>query len=114
MRWLLLPSIAGSVVALLIAASAQAQSDKLPMVGWLRVASPEMSPGKPLRAALSVRGMVDGEHYQLDIRVAEGQPERLPELPRSLARDRPAVIVAFGPDEARAATENQPADEVIE
>ncbi len=80
-----------------------AQSKKLPLIGWLRVASPEQPPGKPLIDALAARGLIDGRDYRLEVRDAKGDVTRMPELARNLVKDRPEIIVAFGPTAALAA-----------
>ena len=80
-----------------------AQSKKLPLIGWLRVASPEQPLGKPLIDALAARGLIDGRDYRLEVRDAKGDVTRMPELARDLVKDRPEIIVAFGPTAALAA-----------
>ncbi len=82
---------------------AQQSNNKLPLIGWLRVASPDQPPGKPLIHALAARLKIEGRDYRLDVRVANGRVERMPELARSLISEAPSVIVAFGPDATRAA-----------
>jgi putative ABC transport system substrate-binding protein len=62
-----------------------------------------MPPGKPLRDALAAHGLIDGRDLRLELHLAEGHPERYPELAQALVRDGAAVIVAFGPDAVRAA-----------
>ena len=41
--------------------------------------------------------MVDGSTIRLDFRLAEGDAARFPELAAALVRDKPSVIVAYGP-----------------
>ena len=48
-------------------------------------------------------GDIDGKTIRLDIRLAEGDAGRFPELAAALVRDNPAVIVANGPPAVRAA-----------
>jgi putative tryptophan/tyrosine transport system substrate-binding protein len=101
MRWLAL------LIALVFLApdpaAAQVSARNLPLIGWLRVASPDMPPGQPLIDALAARGLIESRHYRLEVRSAEGRVERFPELARALVKDGPAIIVAFGPDATRAA-----------
>ncbi len=77
----------------------------LPLVGMLRVNTADTTePGTTLfRNALAALGQVDGRNIHLESRLAEGHPERLPEVAQSLVRDRPAVIVALGEAATRAA-----------
>ena len=63
-----------------------------------------VEPGNTLfRNALASRGLVDGQAIRVDSRLAEGHPDRLPGLARSLVGERPSVIVPFGEAAARAA-----------
>ncbi len=80
-----------------------AQNTTPPLIGWLRVAAPDLPPGKPLIDALAARGLVDGRDYRLVVRDAKGDVTRMPDLARSLMKDRPDIIVAFGPSAALAA-----------
>jgi putative tryptophan/tyrosine transport system substrate-binding protein len=84
------------------AAMSQDQRRPPPLVGWLRVASPEQETGKPLRDALAKLGLMDGRDFRLDVRSADGDVARIPALARALVQEAPAIIVAFGPDAARA------------
>jgi putative tryptophan/tyrosine transport system substrate-binding protein len=84
-------------------ASTQTPARKPPLIGWLRIASAETPPGKPLIDALAARGLVEGRDYRMDVRLADGKVERFPDLARALVQDGPAIIVAFGPDATRAA-----------
>src|SRR5262245_56182639 len=72
---------------------AQAQQPVLPVVGVLRT-----EPGEPfiaaLRRGLSDSGYTDGNNVKLDIRVAEGKPDRLSDFAADLVRKRVAAIVA--------------------
>ena len=55
------------------------------------------------RDALTTLGYVDGKNLRLDIRLAEGDAERLPKLAEALVREKVSVIYAAGPAAARAA-----------
>jgi putative ABC transport system substrate-binding protein len=77
----------------------------LPLVAMLRVNTPDtVEPGATLfRTALAALGHVDGRDIRLESRLAEGHAERLPELAKSLAAERPAIIVTAGDPATRAA-----------
>ncbi len=81
----------------------QTLPEKLPLIGWLRIAVPEELPGKPLLDALAAHGLTDGHTMRFEIRSAEGRTERMPELAQALVRDGAKIIIAFGPDATRAA-----------
>ena len=53
--------------------------------------------------ALAALGLVDGRNIRLEVRLAEGHLERLPELAQSLVQAKASVILAFGPPAIRAA-----------
>src|SRR6266567_8290088 len=78
---------------------------KLPLVGVLRVNTVDtVEPMATMfRNALAALGRIDDRNIRLETRLAEGHAERLPELARSLARENPAVMVAFGEGPIRAA-----------
>jgi putative ABC transport system substrate-binding protein len=88
---------------LLVSWPVSAQDNKLPVVGWLRIAATEAQPGQPLRGPLAAKGLVDGTNIRLLNVVADGKAERLPDLAKELVYERAAVIVAFGAAAARAA-----------
>lgn len=74
---------------------AQAQSDKVPVIGWLGLASPGAA-GRP-RAAFLTRlgelGHVTGRTIAIEYRWAEGRNERFPALAADLMKRSPDVIV---------------------
>jgi putative ABC transport system substrate-binding protein len=79
-------------------------SARPPVVGVLRIdttadASPSIAMYRDTLAAL---GYVDGKNLRLDIRLAQGDTERLPELAEALVREKVSVIYAAGPAAARA------------
>ena len=84
-------------------AAAQNTKDPLPLIGWLRVASPDPFPGQPLAQALTRHGLVEGRDYRLEVRLALGDIARMPTLATELVKERPRIIVTFGPDATRAA-----------
>jgi len=81
------------------AASVFAQnSESLPIVGVLRVNTLENVEPFPtiFRNALAALGQVDGRNIRIDLRLAEGNAERFPELAQALVREKASVIVASG------------------
>jgi putative tryptophan/tyrosine transport system substrate-binding protein len=71
---------------------AHAQQKAMPVLGWLSPATAQsyqlMAPDSPgpaqLRAALAKYGLVDGSNIRVELRLAEGKIERLPELAKEL------------------------------
>jgi putative tryptophan/tyrosine transport system substrate-binding protein len=53
--------------------------------------------------ALAALGWVDGRNIRIEVRLAEGHTERLPELAQSLAQAKASVILAFSDPAIRAA-----------
>jgi putative tryptophan/tyrosine transport system substrate-binding protein len=89
-----------------IAVPALAQDrPELPVIGILRTGTPAtVGPFVGMfRDALAALGDVDGKNVRLDVRLAEGDVGRFPELAAALVRDNPSVIVAGGEAAARAA-----------
>ena len=81
------------------AGSASAQNaGNLPLIGWLRINTPDtVEPQATLfENSLAALGLVDGRNIRLEVRLAEGHPERLPELAEALVREKASVIVAVG------------------
>jgi putative ABC transport system substrate-binding protein len=84
---------------------------KLPVIGWLTPATTQSysqsSRGNPgpqlLRDSLAKHGLIDGKNVRLDMRLAEGELDRLPGLAEALVRDGATVILAFGEEAGRAA-----------
>jgi hypothetical protein len=74
-------------------------AENLPIVGILRINTPDtVEPfATGFKNALTDRGLVDGRNIHIDVRLAEGHVERLPELARSLVGAKASVIVALGP-----------------
>jgi putative ABC transport system substrate-binding protein len=77
----------------------------LPIVGILRINTPDtVEPfATGFKEALAALGLVDGRNIRLEVRLAEGHIERLPELAQSLVRAKASVIVALGNSAIRAA-----------
>jgi putative ABC transport system substrate-binding protein len=93
-------------VALCTAFAAFAQDTaRPPIVGVLRIdTTADALPSIAMyRDALAALGYVDGHNLRLDIRLAEGDAERLPVVAETLVREKVSVIYAAGPAAARAA-----------
>jgi putative ABC transport system substrate-binding protein len=77
----------------------------LPLVVMLRVNTADtVEPGNTFfRNALAALGIIDGRNIRLENRLAEGHPERLPDLARTLVTDKPSLIVPYGEAATRAA-----------
>jgi putative ABC transport system substrate-binding protein len=84
--------IGGAAVVLPLCARAQ-QGEWLRRVGVLLVSGPE--PMGPFREALRDLGFVEGRNIQIEVRSAQGQVSRLPELAAELVRSRVDVLVAI-------------------
>src|SRR5438128_4266698 len=94
------------VLGFCAAAPAFAQNaENLPIVGILRINTADnVEPfATGFKDALAALGLVDGRNIRLEVRLAEGQLERLPELAQSLVQAKASVILAFGPPAIRAA-----------
>ena len=84
----------GAALALPLDGMAQAQ--KMPTVGVLVAGRPD--PEEPLRmfrAGLRELGYAEGQNIRIDIRNAEGNIDRLPELAAALVREKVDVIAAW-------------------
>ena len=81
--------------------AARAQQTKMPRIGVLLVSGPE--PMGPFREALRDLGYVEGKNIQVEVRSAQGQDTRLPELAAELVRSQVDVIVAVQTPAAQAA-----------
>jgi putative ABC transport system substrate-binding protein len=94
------------VLGLHVVVPAFAQNpENLPIVGVLRINTADtVEPTATwFRDALTALGWVDGRNIRLEVRLAEGHPERLPELAEALVREKASVIAAYGPPAIRAA-----------
>jgi putative ABC transport system substrate-binding protein len=80
-------------------------SDSLPIVGVLRLDTPESVKlfQTVFPSALAAIGRVDGRNMRIDLRLAEGHAERFPELAQALVSEKASVIVASGDAAVRAA-----------
>jgi putative ABC transport system substrate-binding protein len=82
----------------------------LPLVGVLRINSPDNVEPFPtiFRDALAALGHVDRRNIRIELRLAEGHPERFPELAQALVREKASVIVASGDAAVQQATRTIP------
>ena len=73
--------------------------ENLPIIGILRMNTADnVEPSATgFKDALAALGWVDGHNIRIEVRLAEGRAERLPELAQSLVRAKASVILAFGP-----------------
>ena len=79
--------------------------ENLPIVGILRINTPDtVEPfATGFKDALAALGLVDGRNIRIEVRLAEGHIERLPELAQSLVQAKANVILAFSDPAIRAA-----------
>jgi putative ABC transport system substrate-binding protein len=80
-------------------------ANNLPVVGILRSTTADsVEPfATGFRDALAALGLVDGRNIRVEVRLAEGHLQRLPELAQSLVQAKASVILALGPPAIRAA-----------
>src|SRR5439155_1965792 len=93
-------ALMGGAAAGPLAARAQ-QAERMRRIGLLLVSGPE--PLGPFREALADVGYVEGKNIQIEMRSAQGEDTRLPELAAELVRSRVDVIVAVQTPAAHAA-----------
>lgn len=69
-----------------------------PLVTLLLPVTRDMAPPRidAVRAGLRETGLLEGVHYDLEVRVAEGRIDHMPDLAQELHLLRPAVFLAFG------------------
>jgi putative ABC transport system substrate-binding protein len=72
--------------------AARAQQPAIPRIAVLLIGGPELM--GPYREALRDLGYVEGKNIQIEVRSAEGQVNRLPELASDIARSKVDIIVA--------------------
>src|SRR5262245_30690634 len=82
--------------------AARAQQPTMPVVGLLYSGFSPFS-ARSLPLGLREEGFVEGRNVAIEIRSAEGQTDRLPEMAADLVRRRVSAIVAFGIPAVRAA-----------
>jgi putative ABC transport system substrate-binding protein len=80
-------------------------ADNLPVVGILRINTADTAEpfATGFKDALAAVGLVDGRNIRFEVRYAEGDVERLPELAQSLVQAKARVILAFSAPAIRAA-----------
>src|SRR5665213_986490 len=92
--------VLGGAAAWALTAHAQPVS-QMRRIGVLLVSGPE--PLGPFREALSDLGYVDGKNVRFEVRSAQGQDARLPELAAELVRSHVEVLIAVQTPAAQAA-----------
>ena len=92
--------LGGAAATWPLAARAQ-QSERMRRIGVLLVSGPE--PMGPFREALGDLGYFEEKNIQIEVRSAQGQDTRLPELAAELVRSRVDVIIAVQTPAAHAA-----------
>jgi putative ABC transport system substrate-binding protein len=65
------------------------------------------------RHELGELGWIEGRNLVVDVRGAEGQPDRLPALVAELLRAKPDIVVAVAPQPARATKEATPTIPIV-
>jgi putative ABC transport system substrate-binding protein len=88
-RWREFITLLGGAVAWPVIARAQ---QKMPRIGILLLINEEIM--GPYRQALRDLGYIEGKSIQFEVRSAQGQTNRLPEVAAELVRSRVDVIVA--------------------
>jgi putative ABC transport system substrate-binding protein len=76
----------------------RAQQPKMPVIGFLSSASPDLYSDRlrSFRQGLKEEGYVEGQNVAIEYRWAEGQNDRLPTLAADLVRRQVTVLVAGG------------------
>jgi putative ABC transport system substrate-binding protein len=92
--------VGGAAVTWPVVARGQ-QPERMRRIGVLLVSSPE--PMGPYREALGDLGYFEGRNIEIEVRSAQGQDTRLPELAAELVRSRVDVIIAVQTPAAHAA-----------
>jgi putative ABC transport system substrate-binding protein len=99
-------SLSALVFSLCVPAQAQ-QPKKMPRIGVLRNDTPPTfaARNQAFRQGLREIGYVDGKNIVIQLRSAEGKPDRLPALAAELVRLKVDVIVSAAPTVTRATKE---------
>jgi putative ABC transport system substrate-binding protein len=98
--------LTGIIIAATIALAHAQQPSKAVRIGWLSAGAPSSHATyfAAFRDALRAAGRVEGRDITIDIKYAEGDLSRLPELAAAIVAQRPAVIVTAGTPATRAAS----------
>ena len=75
---------------------ARAQQPAMPVIGLLQIGAPSSWNFTGFRQGLKDMGYVEGENLAIDVRWANNDPDRLPQLAADLAHRQVRVIVALG------------------
>src|SRR4051794_28770129 len=91
---------AGALAAASLAAEAQAPT-KIPRIGYIHPGSADpgsanVSLFEAFRQGLRDLGYIEGRNVLIELRIAQGQPDRLPALAAELVALKVAVIVTGG------------------
>src|SRR5262249_23201750 len=86
-----------------VLASGQQPQTNVPVIGWLSPSTKQTVPVQLLHDSLAKHNLVNGTSIRLDIRLADGQSDRLPALAKELVHAGATVILASGEAAARAA-----------
>jgi putative ABC transport system substrate-binding protein len=78
--------------------AARAQQPAMPVIGWLssRNAETDAFVLPAFRRALEAHGYIEGRHFKIEYRFADGRDDRLPELAAELVRSRVSLAVTVG------------------
>jgi len=91
-----------ALVCVPLAAHAQ-RSERVPRLGWLANLSPKFPPYQAFQDALRELGWVEGKNFVLEVRWANGNFDRLPELARELTALEVDLLFVGGDQGVRAA-----------
>lgn len=86
-----------------VPALGQQPQPNVPVIGWLNPGTKATVPAQLLRDSLAKHGLVVGTSIRLEIRLGDGNPDRLPGLAEELVGAGATVIFASGEAAARAA-----------
>jgi putative ABC transport system substrate-binding protein len=103
MRRCELLQVCGFAIALFpLAARAQLQTGRIPVVGFLQASTPVDRYSNAFRQGMREHGYVDGQSVRIEDRWAGGRADRLPELISDLLTHGVDVFVAGGANAASA------------
>src|SRR5215204_2790144 len=96
-------------------ASATSEPQKLWRLGFLSPGYRDQTFGSRITAVeeLGRRGFVEGKNLVVDARFAEGLTDRLPELARELAKERPDAVIAVSNPAIRTARQAAPDTPIV-